>query len=596
MPLVLLIEDDISILEETTIWLEFESFEVLQTTDGASGLELAQKHHPDIIVCDINLPGKNGFEILQALRKNSGTVITPFIFLTARTTKQDMRQGMQLGADDYLTKPFTRAELLGTIRTQLEKHNTTQIEHIKAFSQHILQGSDKKLQQTATSLYHDVRQHLIDLQTLLLLNDHFYHQPDANIIRDIQQILKKTITSLDLTIIDLYPTVLDYLGFLPALRWQLERLSAQTGLNIEFESHDIEPHLEGEVAFVAYQIIRDSLENTATHAQTNQASVEVRCKDDYLEGVILDNGIGFDLQEKLLTGHVLGIMRIYERARSVNGSVTIDTSKYNGCRISFRIPQRKTQQHPELSDLPTTLLPRSTQRKQAKLNPVITTEQSAESIKIFLIESNDLVRKGLISLLAEAGNIELVGDIRTEENITAMVHIRQPDVIIFDLAIPGLDALDVLRQLKASVPDARILTLSSHSENVYAWEAMKSGADGCILKESCANELISAIYSVHNNNNYISPDFIIPHNQMMDRSSSDSNIFQVLTKREQEILELIAQDITNREIAEELVISIRTVETHRANLMRKLGLNSKTDLILLALSEGIISIEDEQTQ
>ncbi|HBL14593.1 MAG TPA: hybrid sensor histidine kinase/response regulator [Cyanobacteria bacterium UBA11162] len=121
MKKILVIEDEESVRENLMDLLNAEDFEVLGAGDGCTGLNLAQQHLPDLIVCDVMMPKLDGFGVLNSLRKNPATAIIPFMFLTARTDKTDLRQGMELGADDYLTKPFTRAELLGAISSRLQK-------------------------------------------------------------------------------------------------------------------------------------------------------------------------------------------------------------------------------------------------------------------------------------------------------------------------------------------------------------------------------------------------------------------------------------------------------------------------------------------
>ncbi len=121
MAKILVIEDEVGLLEEVVEWLQFEDYEVYGATGGAEGIRLAQKHLPDLIVSDVMMPGVDGFRVLAELRTQPATALTPFIFLSALAERHDIRRGMNLGADDYVTKPFTREELLGAIRTRLTK-------------------------------------------------------------------------------------------------------------------------------------------------------------------------------------------------------------------------------------------------------------------------------------------------------------------------------------------------------------------------------------------------------------------------------------------------------------------------------------------
>ncbi len=122
MTRILLIEDEAALREEVLDWLKFEGFEPIEAVNGVDGVDKARLHRPEIILCDISMPKMDGYEVLVALRQNVETTHIPFIFLTARADKTFMRHGMELGADDYLTKPFSRGELLSAIRARLDRH------------------------------------------------------------------------------------------------------------------------------------------------------------------------------------------------------------------------------------------------------------------------------------------------------------------------------------------------------------------------------------------------------------------------------------------------------------------------------------------
>src|SRR5262245_26156190 len=130
---VLVIEDEAPLREEIHDWLQFENYEVLEAADGVAGVELALKHYPDIIISDIRMPRLDGYGALLEIRSHAATTHIPFIFLTAKATREDIRTGMNLGADDYLTKPFTHKELLQAVQSRLEKKTAQEQE----YQQHI---------------------------------------------------------------------------------------------------------------------------------------------------------------------------------------------------------------------------------------------------------------------------------------------------------------------------------------------------------------------------------------------------------------------------------------------------------------------------
>jgi len=158
MTKVLVIEDEAFLIEEILTTLNFEGFEVIGASNGRQGVSLAKTHVPDVIICDIMMPEMDGYAVLDTLRADPETASIPFIFLTARTTKTDIRQGMTLGADDYLTKPFTRDDLLGAIQARIQRRTT--IEH----------GQQKQLEEAQQRLSrmvaHELRTPLISLSTV----------------------------------------------------------------------------------------------------------------------------------------------------------------------------------------------------------------------------------------------------------------------------------------------------------------------------------------------------------------------------------------------------------------------------------------------
>ena len=158
MTKVLVIEDEAFLIEEILTTLQFEGFEAIGANNGSQGVALAKTHLPDVIVCDIMMPEMDGFAVLDALRADPTTASIPFIFLTARTTKSDIRQGMTLGADDYLTKPFTRDDLLGAIQARIQRRATIE----KSQQQHL----EEVQQRLSRMVAHELRTPLISISTV----------------------------------------------------------------------------------------------------------------------------------------------------------------------------------------------------------------------------------------------------------------------------------------------------------------------------------------------------------------------------------------------------------------------------------------------
>lgn len=213
-------------------------------------------------------------------------------------------------------------------------------------------------------------------------------------------------------------------------------------------------------------------------------------------------------------------------------------------------------------------------------------------IKIVLADDHRIVREGFRALLTAQKDVEIVGE--TGDGLEAMrlVEQKKPDVLLIDLMMPGLGGLEVTRQLSQRGQRTRIVILSMHANEAYVSQALKNGAIGYILKDSSSGELIRAIHEVVAGRRYLSPPLseraVETYRQ---KSKGVDDRYDTLTTREREILQLSAEGLTNMEIGQKLFISHRTVETHRANLMHKLGLRTHTELIRYALQRGVIGIE-----
>jgi DNA-binding NarL/FixJ family response regulator len=175
-----------------------------------------------------------------------------------------------------------------------------------------------------------------------------------------------------------------------------------------------------------------------------------------------------------------------------------------------------------------------------------------------------------------------------------LVEKLQPEVLVVDLMIPGLNGLEVTRQVKQRLPQTRVVVLSMHANEPYVLEALKNGASGYVLKDSSGTDLVLAVKQVLGGQRYLSPPLSERAVEAYLQRSQDTAFdpYDALTEREREVLHLAAEGLSNPDIAARLSISPRTVETHRANLMRKLGLKTQTDLIRYALKRGILPMED----
>jgi len=216
-----------------------------------------------------------------------------------------------------------------------------------------------------------------------------------------------------------------------------------------------------------------------------------------------------------------------------------------------------------------------------------------DKTRVLLVEDHTIVRKGLRSLLDKETGIKVVEEAEDGREAILKAEELYPDVVVMDIAMPGLNGLEATRQIKKRFPDIKIIILTMHANEEYILQSLKAGASGYLVKKAAPVELISAINAVHKGNSFLSPSIsrtvIDEYIRRSKEISEGEEGFEQLTVREREVLQLIAEGRKTREIAELLYISIKTVETHRAHIMNKLDIHSTAELTRYAIRKGIIS-------
>jgi two-component system, NarL family, response regulator NreC len=215
-----------------------------------------------------------------------------------------------------------------------------------------------------------------------------------------------------------------------------------------------------------------------------------------------------------------------------------------------------------------------------------------KKIRILLADDHTVVRKGLRLLLESQTGFDVIADACDGRETVALAEQHLPDVVVLDVAMPILNGIEAARQISSKFPSTAIVFLSMHSDEGYVLKALKSGARAYLLKDSAEHDLIAAIKAVCEGKAFFSPaiskmlveDYV---RQMRARDVEDS--YELLTTREREVLQLLAEGKSNKDIASLLSLSLYTVETHRSNIFQKLNLHSSAELILYAIRKGVIS-------
>ncbi len=210
---------------------------------------------------------------------------------------------------------------------------------------------------------------------------------------------------------------------------------------------------------------------------------------------------------------------------------------------------------------------------------------------IVLGDDHTIVLKGLRALLESVPGFTVIGEATDGLKVANLVERLRPDVLVLDIVMPGLGGFDIARRLTKRVPKTHIVMLSMYSTEAYVSEALRSGASAYVLKDATADDLVTAIREAAAGRRYLSAPFSNESIEAYLASSAVQDSYDSLTPREREVLHLVAEGLTSTEISRRLYISPRTAESHRANLMRKLGLRGRTDLVRFAFQKGIVPLE-----
>lgn len=212
-------------------------------------------------------------------------------------------------------------------------------------------------------------------------------------------------------------------------------------------------------------------------------------------------------------------------------------------------------------------------------------------ITVLLADDHAIVREGVKRILAGEADIQVVGEASDGAEAVALATQLRPTVAVLDISMPRLDGIEATRQIRAALPDTHTIALTMHADDSYVFQLIKAGSSGCVLKHDAAPDLIEAIRSAARGEAFLYPQTMTAvAEDYLKRVEHGENreTYDGLTAREKEILTLIAHGATNQEIAKQLFISVKTVQTHRAHILEKLELHDRTQLVRYAIRKGLI--------
>lgn len=215
-------------------------------------------------------------------------------------------------------------------------------------------------------------------------------------------------------------------------------------------------------------------------------------------------------------------------------------------------------------------------------------------IRVLIVDDHAILRDGIRAFLSLYDDIEIVGEAADGKEAVERAKQLMPDVVLMDIAMPTMDGLEATRRIRKESPGTKVLVLTQHGNKEYVFPIVKAGAAGYVLKKAAGLELVSAIRAVHQGDSFLDPSIaktLIEGYLQKAGEGEEPDAYDTLTDREREVLKLIAEGYTNQEIANTLFVTVKTVFGHRTNLMGKLNIHNRTELIKYAIRKGLIRVD-----
>ncbi|MBI4277283.1 MAG: response regulator transcription factor [Armatimonadetes bacterium] len=212
-------------------------------------------------------------------------------------------------------------------------------------------------------------------------------------------------------------------------------------------------------------------------------------------------------------------------------------------------------------------------------------------IRVLLADDHTVVREGVRVILTAQPDIEVVGEAATGREAVDLSRRLKPDVVVMDVSMPDLNGIEATRVIKQEMPEINVLGLTMHEDEAYVFQLLKAGASGYVLKRAAAHDLVEGVRAASRGEAFLYPSVakaVVEDYLRRLESGGEREKYDGLTEREREILTLVAEGFTNQQIAEKLYISVKTVQTHRAHIMEKLGLHDRAELVRYAIRKGLI--------
>jgi PAS domain S-box-containing protein len=377
---------------------------------------------------------------------------------------------------------------------------------------------------------------------------------------------------------DLRPAILDDVGLVGALPGLGQQCTETYGVPVHVDV-DTPPmgRLPPEVEVALFRIAQEALTNIGKHAAARSGRVAFSLHEGTARLVVQDDGKGFDLEQvrRPTRQGGLGLYGLHERVALLGGTLALDTAPGQGVRLTVAVPVQGKSESLPCSGQPS-------KRRGTRTHV---------GIKILLVDDHAVVREGLRMALDAQPGITVVGEAEDGRQALELIEELHPDVVVMDVAMPNMNGLEATRQSKRRFPEVKVVILTMYEDEEYVAQIVEAGANGCVVKRSAGTELLLALHAAMRGERYFSPSIARILVEGYGKQLAPTDRIGRLTEREREVLQLVAEGKTNKDIADLLVLSIKTVKVHRAHIMEKLGVHDRVDLVKRAQRMRLVMAE-----
>lgn len=343
MSTIFIVDDDTTARETLAAMLEGQDYDLETAKDGTQALQMLEQFQPDLILLDVMMPGMDGYEVCRRIRSTPQLAEVPVILLTALDDRASLVKGIESGADDFLSKPADRRELIARVRTitRLNRYRTLmeQRENIRDMAEHTVATQEKERQRISRELHDDLGQELTTHMLALHNLQEDLPLPEEALFRRLQSLHDQSyeiLVKVRNLARDLRPPVLDTLGLQVAMQTYCTEFTRRTHLPVIFESEKSLAEFPDIYNITLYRVLQEALTNIIKHAKASQAWVDLSMEEDTLTLTVQDNGMGFN--DKNPPSNGIGLTGLYERITLAGGRLNIKSTRSRGTILSAQFP------------------------------------------------------------------------------------------------------------------------------------------------------------------------------------------------------------------------------------------------------------------